>query len=282
MAKSPNEPQPTLHSGPCHAATMTAHASPTPLAATPCHTTGGIQRNTLGRPSTAAAHAAHVRASALQQANKPVELSRKAAVPSQNVRARAVGRHQCAVDVRSLNADFKLTQDLLAILANESAEAKTTQSPQSSVSRVSSRSSAPDSTKRKLHRAVGDTRRALFTWLQEQCHCANTCHSTTPTQSKPADRLTLGVCCEDERLLLHQSLHDIRPSFNRHNAVAYAGSPLPFTNRHLIADKPQPSLPVSEFSNHQLLQPQSLIPPDLLFSHPFYQHSTETLEVPPT
>jgi hypothetical protein len=234
MAKSPNEPQPTLHSGPCHAVTMTAHASPAPLAATPSHKTGGIQRNTLGRPTAAAAHAAHVRVSALQQANKPVEPSRKAVVPSQNARARAVGRHQCAVDVRSLNADFKLTQDLLAILTNESAEAKTTQCPQSSVSRVSSRSSAPDSTRRKLHRALGGTRRALFIWLQEQRHCANTCHSRTPPQSKPADRLPLGVCCEDECQSPHQSLHDTRLSFNRHNAVAYAGLTLPFTNSTAI------------------------------------------------
>ncbi|KAM0688974.1 hypothetical protein Q7P36_011050 [Cladosporium allicinum] len=67
MAKSPNAPQPTVHSGPCHAVTMTAHASPAPFAATPCHATGGVHRSTLGRPSTAAAHAAHVRASALQQ-----------------------------------------------------------------------------------------------------------------------------------------------------------------------------------------------------------------------
>ena len=108
------------------------------------------------------------------------------------------------------------------------------------------------------------------------------CHSPIPPQSKTADWLVSGVCCDDECRFLHQSLHDTRLSFNRHNAVACASSPLPFTNRHLIADKPQPTLPVHEFSNHQLFQPQSLIPTDLLFSHSFYQHSTETPEVPPT
>jgi hypothetical protein len=144
MAKSPNAPQPTVHSGPCHAVTMTAHASPAPFAATPCHATGGVHRSTLGRPSTAAAHAAHVRASALQQENKPVELSRKAAVPSQNARARAVGRYQSAVDNKGLSADFKLTQDLLSMLTSETAEAETAQSAQCSVSKVSSRSSSLD------------------------------------------------------------------------------------------------------------------------------------------
>ena len=106
MAKSPNAPQPTVHSGPCHAVTMTAHASPAALTAKPCHTTEGVQRKTLGRPSAAAAHAAHVRASAMQHANKPVGLNRKTAVPTQNARARAVGRHQSAVAIKGLSADF--------------------------------------------------------------------------------------------------------------------------------------------------------------------------------
>jgi hypothetical protein len=127
MAKSPNAPQPTVHSGPCHAVTMTAHASPAALTAKPCHTTEGVQRNTLGRPSAAAAHAAHVRASAMQHA--------------QNACARAVGRHQSAVAIKGLSADFQLTQDLLAVLTNESAEAETAPC---SVSRVSSRSSSLD------------------------------------------------------------------------------------------------------------------------------------------
>jgi hypothetical protein len=56
------------HNGPCHVttATVNTHASPAPLAATPCHATGGVQRNTLSRPSAAAAHTAHVRANASQ------------------------------------------------------------------------------------------------------------------------------------------------------------------------------------------------------------------------
>ena len=141
MAKSPNAPQPTVHSGPCHAVTMTAHASPAALTAKPCHTTEGVQRNNLGRPSAAAAHADHVRASAMQHANKPVGLNRKTAVPTQNACARAVGRHQSAVAIKGLSADFQLTQDLLAVLTNESAEAETAPC---SVSRVSSRSSSLD------------------------------------------------------------------------------------------------------------------------------------------
>jgi hypothetical protein len=43
------------------------------------HATEGVQRNTFGRPCAQAAHAATVRASALQQTSKPVELSIAAA-----------------------------------------------------------------------------------------------------------------------------------------------------------------------------------------------------------
>jgi hypothetical protein len=53
------------------------------------HATEGVQRNTFGRPCAQTAHAATVRASALQHANKPVELSRKAAVPSHAASIRA-------------------------------------------------------------------------------------------------------------------------------------------------------------------------------------------------
>ena len=116
--------QPTLNSGPSRTVTVTTHASPAPLAATRCHTTNTIQRSNLGRPSAEAAHAACVRASALQQENKSVELSRKAAVPSQSARRRAVSRHHSAAEVKTLSADFKLTQDLLTSLTIESAEGK--------------------------------------------------------------------------------------------------------------------------------------------------------------
>jgi hypothetical protein len=85
---------PTPNSGPCHTVTVTSYTSPSAQKATICHATEGIQRSNLGRPSSQAAHATSLRASALQQHNSPVGISRKAAVPSQGARARAVSRHQ--------------------------------------------------------------------------------------------------------------------------------------------------------------------------------------------
>jgi hypothetical protein len=102
--------QPILHGGPCHTARVTfaTRIGPAPLAATPCHATEGVSRNTFGRPSAQAAHAATVRASsAAQHASKPVQLSRKAAVPSQSARARAVSRHTDAADSKDFECGFQ-------------------------------------------------------------------------------------------------------------------------------------------------------------------------------
>jgi hypothetical protein len=102
--------QSTLQSGPCHIARVAfaTHTSAAPQAATPCHATEGVSRNTFGRPSAQAAHAATVRASsAAQHASKPVQLSRKAAVPSQSARARAVSRHTDAADSKDFECGFQ-------------------------------------------------------------------------------------------------------------------------------------------------------------------------------
>jgi hypothetical protein len=106
--------QMTLNSGPCHqVATMTSHAIPSPQTATPCHAAGAIQRSNFGRPSSAAARAACVRAGALQQSS-PVAISRNAASPSQGARARAVSKYQSTspANEASLKADIKLTNNL--------------------------------------------------------------------------------------------------------------------------------------------------------------------------
>jgi hypothetical protein len=93
--------QPTLNSGPCRTVAIATLASPSAQQATLCHATETLQRSNLGRPSSAAAHAACVRAGALQQ-SRPVAISRKPRGPSQSARARAVSRHQTAANDAAL------------------------------------------------------------------------------------------------------------------------------------------------------------------------------------
>jgi hypothetical protein len=120
-SSSPSLGQVTMNSGPWHQVVMvpmTTQVISSPLAATPCRAASTLQRSNFGRPSSAAAHAACLRASTLQQSRPTTAITRNAAAPSQGARARAASRFQSTSpsnDV-SLNADMKLDNDLQTAL----------------------------------------------------------------------------------------------------------------------------------------------------------------------